>query len=56
VVNGQKIGSVRPDWTYTAAATGQKIAEDKKGMPTPSWKVRWKLAKALFPDIEWRTS
>jgi len=56
VVNGQKVGSVRPDWTYTCALSGKTIAEDKKGIQTPSHKVRWKLAKALHPEIEWRLS
>jgi hypothetical protein len=54
VVNGAKVGSVRPDWTYTEG--GQLVAEDCKGHPTPSWKTRWALAKALFPSIDWRTS
>lgn len=56
MVNGHKIGSVRPDWTYTVVKTGQMIAEDKKGVQTPSHKIRWKLAKALYPLIEWRLS
>lgn len=54
IVNGKKIGSVRPDWTYLEA--GKLIAEDCKGLPTPGWKTRWKLAAALHPEIEWRLS
>lgn len=54
MVNGQKIGSVRPDWTYTEA--GKRVAEDAKGFATRDWKVRWKLAQALHPEIEWRLS
>lgn len=55
-VNGQKIGSVRPDWTYTVCLTGQKFADDCKGYQTASHKIRWKLAIALHPEIEWRLS
>lgn len=53
-VNGHKIGSVRPDWTYTETRDGQKVAEDKKGFATQAWLLRWRLAKALYPMIEWR--
>ena len=64
VVNGEKIGSVRPDWTYekdqgaalSRATRWFKVAEDAKGFQTPDHKTRWKLAKALHPEIEWRLS
>lgn len=64
VVNGHKIGSVRPDWTYAEdqgfalrpAFRWRKVAEDAKGYQTSDHKTRWKLAKALHPEIEWRLS
>lgn len=66
-VNGQLIGKVRPDWTYEEE-TGPTwnrgvrpeqwhlVAEDCKGFQTKDWKVRWRIAQALYPEIEWRLS
>lgn len=56
LVNGKKVCGIRPDWTYTMKTTGQKVAEDKKGYQDKAHKIRWKLAKALHPEIEWRLS
>lgn len=70
VVNGELIGKVRPDWTYQRRtclngmtwvfadppAYGSIVAEDCKGFQTRDHKTRWKLAKALHPEIEWRLS
>ncbi len=70
VVNDEKIGSVRPDWTYQRRtclngmawvfsdppAYGSKVAEDSKGYQTKDHKTRWKLAQALYPEIEWKLS
>lgn len=65
IVNGELIGKVRPDWTYEKdqgpalrpSHRWVKVAEDCKGAPpTPGWRTRWKLAKALHPEIEWRLS
>lgn len=53
-VDGKKVGSVRPDWTYLER--GKVIADDCKGYQTRDHKTRWKLAKALYPEIEWRLS
>ncbi len=62
---GILIGKVRPDWTYEEP-TGisstprlpvwRKVAEDAKGYQTPDHKTRWKLAKALYPQYDWRLS
>lgn len=54
VVNGVKIGNVRPDWTYTEG-DGSKVAEDHKGggLQTPVHRLRWKLAKVLYPEWRW---
>jgi hypothetical protein len=51
VVEGKRVGSVRPDWTYTEG--GKAVAEDAKGVQTQSHKIRWKLAKVLYPDWTW---
>lgn len=66
IVNGQLIGSVRPDWTYDFRKglwennpqwpIWKKTAEDAKGVQTPDHKTRWKLAIALYPEIDWRLS
>ncbi|MBS0219160.1 MAG: DUF1064 domain-containing protein [Proteobacteria bacterium] len=54
VVNGVLVGRIRPDWTYIE---GDKvIAEDCKGAKPAVWQLRWKLAQALYPLIEWRLS
>lgn len=53
-VNGQLIGSVRPDWTYLEG--NKLVADDCKGFQTRDHKTRWKLAIALHPEIEWRLS
>lgn len=30
------------------------VVEDRKGVLTPAFKIKWALAKALHPEIEWR--
>lgn len=50
VVNGHQIGKVRPDFRYVLE--GKTIVEDVKGFVTPDWRVRWKLAQALYPQYE----
>ena len=53
VVNGFKVGSVRPDFRYVQG--GKTVCEDYKGAPPPNgWVVRWKLAAALYPDVVWQ--
>lgn len=52
VVNGVKICALRPDFAWFE---GQKrVYGDAKGFETRDWKIKWKLAKAIFPSIEWR--
>lgn len=52
VVNGQIICRLRPDFAFFE---GQKrVYADAKGFETRDWKLKWKLAKAIFPSIEWR--
>lgn len=40
------------DWRYQE--NGYVVVEDRKGVLTPAFKIKWALAKALYPDIEWR--
>lgn len=54
IVNGVKVGKVRPDFTYIEGDT--VVAEDSKGHQTEAHKLRWRLAQALYPLIEWRLS
>lgn len=37
-------------------AIGHRVVEDRKGALTPAFKIKWALAKALHPEIEWRLS
>lgn len=54
VVQGVKVGRIKPDWTYIE--DGHVVAEDSKGVQTDVHRLRWKLAKVLYPQIEWRLS
>jgi hypothetical protein len=53
-VNGQKICEYIGDWAYLEG--NQYVVEDSKGVQTRDFKIKFKLAKALFPDICWRLS
>ena len=69
VVGGVKICTYVGDWFYEEATplepppgqtgewkTWREVVEDKKGVQTPAFKIKFALAKALYPDIEWRIS
>jgi hypothetical protein len=60
VVNGVQVCTYVADWEYgerpAAGGVTQTVAEDRKGVLTPAFKIKWKLAKALYPHIEWRLS
>jgi hypothetical protein len=51
-VMGEHICTYRGDWFYFE--NGQRVVEDKKGVQTKEFKIKWALAKALYPEIEWR--
>lgn len=53
-VNGVLVGKVRPDFRYVE--NGRTVCEDFKGKRTRDWATRWKLAKTLYGDIEWRVT
>ncbi len=48
------------DWEYfEKGAPGYPtthVVEDRKGALTKDFKIKWALAKALHPEIEWRIS
>jgi hypothetical protein len=60
VVNGQKVCRYIGDWEYVELGEhGRRrfrVVEDRKGALTPAFKIKWALAKALHPEIEWRLS
>lgn len=61
-VNGQKVCRYISDWTYEewdgrfVCGIWRRVAEDKKGTQTAAFKIKFALAKALHPEIEWRLS
>jgi hypothetical protein len=62
LVGGKKICRYVGDWSYWEADPKHdhrrlvQIVEDRKGALTPAFKIKWALAKALHPEIEWRLS
>lgn len=50
VVNGEKIGSIIPDFDYRDNRTGEQITEDFKSKPTqtPVFRLKAKLFKAVY--------
>jgi hypothetical protein len=61
-VNGALVCKYVGDWHYiTTDPSSQfpawkRVVEDAKGFQTPEFKLKWKLAKALYPEIDWRLS
>lgn len=60
VVHGVTVCTYVADWEYVekpeAGGPTRTIVEDRKGVQTRDFKIKWNLAKALFPEIEWRLS
>lgn len=56
VVNGVLICTYVADWCYRDLdwEVPQPVAEDRKGAITPDFRIKFALAKALHPEIEWR--
>lgn len=66
-VNGKKVTTYVGDWSYEEDVgpywnsglreiKWRPIVEDRKGAQTPAFKIKWALARALYPEIEWRLS
>jgi len=60
VVNGVKVGTYIADWQYReriGLKATLSVVEDKKGVRTRAFDLKWKLAQALYPSINsWRIS
>jgi len=67
VVGDKKICTYVGDWQYEEIDVRKtpgcrpwgawvSVVEDKKGFRTKEWVLKFKLAKALHPEIDWRTS
>jgi hypothetical protein len=54
IVCGVKVCTYVADWEYMDG--NYRVVEDRKGVLTPAFKIKWALAKALHPEIEWRLS
>lgn len=60
-VNGVLICTYVGDWRYHdllvhGAGDFVVVVEDCKGVQTPAFKIKWALAKAIHPEIDWRLS
>lgn len=61
-VNGKKVCRYVGDWAYFDSEVNNMatlVVEDKKGgkaTQTPAFRIKWALAKALYPEIEWKLS
>ena len=57
-VTGRLICRYVGDWSYRDGPAREHnsplVVEDCKGVQTPAFKIKWALAKALYPAIEWR--
>lgn len=60
IVKGTKVCTYVGDWFYIEKGEpgypSTAVVEDRKGVLTPAFKIKWALAKALHPEIEWRLS
>lgn len=60
IVKGVKVCTYVGDWEYVEkdvpGGPTITVCEDRKGVLTPAFKIKWALAKALHPEIEWRLS
>lgn len=55
VVNGELICTYVADFRYLDRSAPQPIVvEDVKGTQTEAFKIKWKLAQALYPNYEWK--
>lgn len=54
LVDGKAVSTYVGDFLYREAGSNRKVVEDVKGVQTDAFKIKWALAKALLPDIDWR--
>jgi hypothetical protein len=53
IINGTKICTVIGDFSYLDTRKNRRVVTDSKGFQTPMSKLKMKLVKACYPDIEW---
>ena len=51
-VNDVRVGKYIGDFAYIEK--GRTVVEDAKGMRTPVFNLKWRMVKALYPEIDWR--
>lgn len=60
VVEGVKVGLMVADFGYEYlcgdAVQARYTVEDVKGAKTLLWKLKWALAKVIYPHIDWRVT
>jgi hypothetical protein len=57
IVKGVEVCTYIPDWTYIERGKPDVlVCEDAKGVKTAAFVIKFKLAKALYPEIDWRLS
>lgn len=44
----------RADFAYVDCLTGERVIVEAKGEPTPVWRLKEKLFRAKFPDLDLR--
>lgn len=54
MVNEKLICKYVCDFAYFE--NGKPVVEDFKGMETGEFRIKWKLAQALYPQFTWRKS
>lgn len=53
IINGKKVCDVEDDFSYLDHETNQQMNIDCKGFLTPMSRLKAKLVKACYPDINW---
>lgn len=51
-INGKEVCKVGGDFSYVE--DGRDVCEDVKGRDTPVSRLKRKLIKACYPDLDWR--
>jgi hypothetical protein len=54
LVCGVKVAKYEADFGYTDEKTGKKVYEDSKGFENDLFKLKFKLMKAIYPDLDLR--
>ena len=54
IVNGEHVCNIIPDFRYYCKVENKLIYEDAKGCITPIFRLKNKLLKALYPEVDLR--